>query len=211
MKRKPLHPRANAQTKAAGMPQTPPAATSPKPDIPTSTNAPDSTEARRARQWEMVQRIADLGLVIAFAGFVASGVTHCMDAARASKAAQADSAPTPLNPIKNTSASAAPIPSLTIINTSPSNGIITTGTGFPCQVLDTPQSEAVATPTDKRGFVTFKSLAGAGVSSPGHQGYGRDGAIRKDARTASDVSLTSRPPVMRSGIAGGFLHVPEGA
>ena len=106
MKRKPLHPRANAQTKAAGMPQTPPAATSPKPVIPTSTNAPDSTEARRARQWEMVQRIADLGLVIAFAGFVASGVTHCMDAARASKAAQADSAPTPLNPIKNTSASA---------------------------------------------------------------------------------------------------------
>ena len=72
-------------------------------------------------------------------------------------------------------------------------------------------SEAVATPTEKRGFVTFKSLAGAGVSSPGHQGYGRDGAIRKDARTASDVSLTSRPPVMRSGIAGGFLHVPEGA
>ena len=76
MKRKPLHPRANAQTKAAGMPQTPPAATSPKPVIPTSTNAPDSTEARRARQWEIVQRIADLGVVIAFAGFVASGVTH---------------------------------------------------------------------------------------------------------------------------------------
>ena len=210
MKRKPLHPRANAQTKAAGMPQTPPAATSPKPVIPTSTNAPDSTEARRARQWEMVQRIADLGLVIAFAGFVASGVTHCMDAARASKAAQADSAPTPLNPIKNTSASAAQIPSFTIINTSASNGIITTGTGFPCLVLDTPQSEAVATPTDKRGFITPIHKAGSGTPTASRYGYGRDALTRKDSGTASDVCLTSRPPFALRPAAGGLFNIPEG-
>ena len=91
------------------------------------------------------------------------------------------------------------------------HGTITPAPVNPALVFSDTKSEAVATPTDKRGFVTFKSLAGAGVSSPGHQGYGRDGATRKDARTASDVSLTSRPPVMRSGIAGGFLHVPEGA
>ena len=78
-------------------------------------------------------------------------------------------------------------------------------------VFSDTKSEAVATPTDKRGFVTFKSLAGAGVSSPGDEGYGRDGAIRKDARTASDVFLTSRPPYALKNANGGFLHVPEGA
>ena len=91
------------------------------------------------------------------------------------------------------------------------HGTITPAPVNPALVLKNTTSEAEATHAEKMGFVTFKSLAGAGVSSPGHQGYGRDGAIRKDARTASDVSLTSRPPVMRSGIAGGFLHVPEGA
>ena len=101
--------------------------------------------------------------------------------------------------------------SLTRCTSHASHGTITPAPVNLALVLKNTKSEAVATPTDKRGFVTFKSLAGAGVSSPGHQGYGRDGATRKDARTASDVSLTSRPPVMRSGIAGGFLHVPEGA
>ena len=72
-------------------------------------------------------------------------------------------------------------------------------------------SEAVATPTEKRGFVTFKSLAGAGVSSPDHQGFGRDEPIRKDGCTASDVCSTSRPPYALEQAAGGFLHVPEGA
>ena len=101
--------------------------------------------------------------------------------------------------------------SLTRCTSHASHGTITPAPVSLALVLQNTKSEAVATPTDKRGFVTFKSLAGAGVSSPSHQGYGRDGATRKDARTASDVSLTSRPPVMRSGIAGGFLHVPEGA
>ena len=101
--------------------------------------------------------------------------------------------------------------SLTRCTSHTSHGTITPAPVSLALVLQNTKSEAVATPTDKRGFVTFKSLAGAGVSSPSHQGYGRDGATRKDARTASDVSLTSRPPVMRSGIAGGFLHVPEGA
>ena len=70
-------------------------------------------------------------------------------------------------------------------------------------------SEAVAAPTEKRGFVTpkFHRCRKSGFA----WFWGVVGVIRKDARTASDVSLTSRPPVMRSGIAGGFLHVPEGA
>ena len=210
MKRKPLHPRANAQTKAAGMPQTPPAATSPKPVIPTSTNAPDSTEARRARQWEMVQRIADLGLVIAFAGFVASGVTHCMDAARASKAAQADSAPTPLNPIINTSASAAQIPSFTIINASASNGIITTGTGFPCLVCSNTTTYSGSNPHRQAGFYHAQTLAGSGTPTASRYGYGRDALTRKDSGTASDVCLTSRPPFALRPAAGGLFNIPEG-
>ena len=91
------------------------------------------------------------------------------------------------------------------------HGTITPAPVNPALVFSDTKSEAVATPTDKRGFVTFKSLAGAGVSSPGHQGYGRDGAIRKDARTASDVFETSRPPYALKNANGGFLHVPEGA
>ena len=210
MKRKPLHPRAIAQTKAAGMPQTPPAATSPKPVIPTSTNAPDSTEARRARQWEMVQRIADLGLVIAFAGFVASGVTHCMDAARASKAAQADSAPTPLNPIKNTSASAAPIPSLTIINTSPSNGIITTGTGFPCLVLENAVQLEVQ-PLPKSGlFSCPDSKVNCSQPTASQYGYGQGAAYREDAGVTSCTFSTPCPPLALENATGGFFNVQLG-
>ena len=210
MKRKPLHPRANAQTKAAGMPQTPPAATSPKPVIPTSTNAPDSTEARRARQWEMVQRIADLGLVIAFAGFVASGVTHCMDAARASKAAQADSAPTPLNPIKNTSASAAPIPSLTIINTSPSNGIITTGTGLPCLVLENAVQLEVQ-PLPKSGlFSCPDSKVNCSQPTASQYGYGQGAAYREDAGVTSCTFSTPCPPLALENATGGFFNVQLG-
>ena len=76
---------------------------------------------------------------------------------------------------------------LTRCTSHASHGTITPAPVNPALVFSDTKSEAVATPTDKRGFVTFKSLAGAGVSSPGHQGYGRDGATRKDARTASDV------------------------
>ena len=211
MKRKPLHPRANAQTKAAGMPQTPPAATSPKPVIPTSTNAPDSTEARRARQWEMVQRIADLGLVIAFAGFIASGVTRCMDAAHASAPAQAGSAPTPLNPIKNTSASAAPIPSFTIINTSPSNGIITTGTGLPCLVCDdTVQLEVQPLPTKSGLFSCPDSKVNCSQPTASQNGYGQGAAYREDAGVTSCTSSTPCPPVACDDVAGGFFNVQLG-
>ena len=73
------------------------------------------------------------------------------------------------------------------------------------------KSEAEAAHAEKMGFVTSKSLAGAGVSSPDHQGYGRDEPIRKDGCTASDVCLTSRPPYALRQATGGFLHVPEGA
>ena len=63
---------------------------------------------------------------------------------------------------------------------------------------------AVATPTDERGFVTSYSLAGAGISSTGQHGLGRDGATRKDARASVCALLTSRPPYARSKAAGGF-------
>ena len=63
-------------------------------------------------------------------------------------------------------------------------------------------SEAVATPTDERGFVTSKQ--GAGAAASGLHGLGRDGAIRKDARTASDVCSTSRPPYALRKATGGF-------
>lgn len=59
------------------------------------------------------------------------------------------------------------------------------------------------------GFVTSQSLAGATAS--GLHGLGRDGAIRKDARTALDVCSTSRPPYALEQAAGGFFNVPKGA
>ena len=89
------------------------------------------------------------------------------------------------------------------------HGTITPAPVNPALVFSDTKSEAVATPTDKRGFVTFKSLAGAGVSSPGHQGYGRDEPIRKDGCTASDVFLTSRPPDARKNANGGFPCFPK--
>lgn len=182
MKRKPLHPRANAQTKAAGMPQTPPAATSPKPVIPTSTNAPDSTEARRARQWEIVQRIADLGVVIAFAGFVASGVTHCMDAARASKAAHAGSA---------------------------SNGIITTGTGLPCLVLENAVQLEVQ-PLPKSGlFSCPDSKVNCSQPTASQYGYGQGAAYREDAGVTSCTFSTPCPPLALENATGGFITCTE--
>lgn len=47
-------------------------------------------------------------------------------------------------------------------------------------------SEAVATtPTDKRGFVTSESLAGAGASGDCLRGFGRGGPTREDGRTGS--------------------------
>lgn len=70
-------------------------------------------------------------------------------------------------------------------------------------------SVAVATPTDERGFVTSQSLAGAAASDL--HGLGRDGAIRKDARTATDVLRTSRPPHALRKATGGFFNVPVGA
>ena len=55
-------------------------------------------------------------------------------------------------------------------------------------------SEAVAAPTFKRGFVMSKIFwyLHSFVQLP--HGFGRDGSIREDGRTASDVLRTSRPP-----------------
>lgn len=52
-------------------------------------------------------------------------------------------------------------------------------------------SEAVATPTDKRGFVMPKFLGLVRLFAPACGLRGVVGAIRKDARTASDVFLTT--------------------
>jgi hypothetical protein len=52
-------------------------------------------------------------------------------------------------------------------------------------------SEAVATPTDKRGFVMPKFLGLVRLFAPAYGLRGMVGAIRKDARTASDVFLTT--------------------
>lgn len=71
-------------------------------------------------------------------------------------------------------------------------------------------SEAVATPTDKRGFATSESQTGAGASGDCHAGFGRGGPTREDGRTTSDVFETPRPPDARSNADGGFVHVPEG-
>ena len=160
-----------------------PAATSPKPVIPTSTNAPDSTEARRARQWEIVQRIADLGVVIAFAGFVASGVTHCMDAARASKAAHAGSA---------------------------SNGIITTGTGLPCLVLENAVQLEVQ-PLPKSGlFSCPDSKVNCSQPTASQYGYGQGAAYREDAGVTSCTFSTPCPPLALENATGGFFNVQLG-
>ena len=182
MKRKPLHPGASAKIKATGAHHTPPAAIT-NPIVSTHTNAPDSTEARRARQWEMVQRIADLGLVIAFAGFVASGVTHCMDAARASKAAHAGSA---------------------------SNGIITTGTGLPCLVLENAVQLEVQ-PLPKSGlFSCPDSKVNCSQPTASQYGYGQGAAYREDAGVTSCTFSTPCPPLALENATGGFFNVQLG-
>ena len=72
-------------------------------------------------------------------------------------------------------------------------------------------SEAVATPTEKRGFVMPDYLAGRGASTSSRHGYGQDEPTRKGGCTASDVCSTSCPPYALEHAEGGFLIVPEGA
>ena len=63
-------------------------------------------------------------------------------------------------------------------------------------------SVAAATPADERGFVTSRSLAGAAAS--GLHGLGRDGAIRKDARTTSCVFSHPAHLLPLKTVVGGF-------
>ena len=63
-------------------------------------------------------------------------------------------------------------------------------------------SVEVAAPTVKRGFVTSRSLAGAVAS--GLHGLGRDGAIRKDARTTSCVFSHPAHLLPLKTVVGGF-------
>lgn len=73
------------------------------------------------------------------------------------------------------------------------------------------QSEAVATSTVKRGFVTPKFWGLVRLSAPVQWLRGVVGATRKDARTASDVFLTTTLHPMHSKMqtVASFL-IPEG-
>ena len=64
---------------------------------------------------------------------------------------------------------------------------------------------AVATPTDKRGFVMPDSLAGRGVSTASRHGSGQDEPTREGGCTAVPVCSTSCPPYALEQAAGGFL------
>lgn len=192
MKRNPLRPLASAQTKAAGALNTPPAAIT-NPIDSTNANAPDSThngsiEQERTSPYQDKPLTWRECLLYVAIGAAVMAVAHCTPA-------HAGSAPTPLNPI---------------INTSPSNGIITTGTGFPCLVFSDITIRSGSNPHRQAGFYHAQILAGSGTPTACRYGYGRDGATRKDARTASDVSLTSRPPFAFSDVAGGLFNIPEG-
>lgn len=71
-------------------------------------------------------------------------------------------------------------------------------------------SVAEAAPAwEKRGFVT--SGHGAGAAASGLRGFGRDGAIRKDARTATDVFSHPARLLLLKTATGGFFNVPVGA
>lgn len=71
-------------------------------------------------------------------------------------------------------------------------------------------SVAEAAPAwEKRGFVT--SRHGAGAAASGLHGFGRDGAIRKDARTATDVFSHPAHLSPLKTATGGFFNVPVGA
>ena len=65
-------------------------------------------------------------------------------------------------------------------------------------VLKNTKSEAVAAPTDKRGFVMPKFLGLVRLFALACDLRGVVGVIRKDARTASDVFLTTTLHPMRS-------------
>lgn len=76
-------------------------------------------------------------------------------------------------------------------------------------VLKNTLSEAVAAPTEKRGVVMLNFWGWCGCTSL--RFWGVVGAIRKDARTASDVFLTTTLHPMRSKTQTVALVTPEGA
>lgn len=76
-------------------------------------------------------------------------------------------------------------------------------------VFETTFSEAVATPTDKRGFVTPK-FWGWCVCTAIMVSGGMGLPVRMAARLRTCVS-TSRPPAAIEAARGGFLAPPEGA
>ena len=100
--------------------------------------------------------------------------------------------------------------SLTRCTSHTSHGTITPAPVNPALVFSDTKSEAVATPTDKRGFITPIHKAGSGTPTASRYGYGRDALTRKDSGTASDVCLTSRPPFALRPAAGGLFNIPEG-
>ena len=67
---------------------------------------------------------------------------------------------------------------------------------------------AVATPTDKRGFVMSRSQADRGVPTSCCHGCGQDEPIRKDGCMTGFMCSTSCPPYALEQAAGGFLTQP---
>ena len=101
--------------------------------------------------------------------------------------------------------------SLTRCTSHASHGTITPAPVSLALVLQNTKSEAVATPTDKRGFVTFDIQSGAGVPSVKdgfRAGWGYpQGCPHGFGRVLNIPPTNDR---FKTG-AGGFLHVPEGA
>ena len=95
--------------------------------------------------------------------------------------------------------------------TSPSNGIITTGTGLPCLVCDdTVQLEVQPLPTKSGLFSCPDSKVNCSQPTASQNGYGQGAAYREDAGVTSCTSSTPCPPVACDDVAGGFFNVQLG-
>ena len=194
MIRIPLKQNRVTQTKAAGMPKTPPAATT-NPVIPTSTNAPDSTEARRDRQAQTSpdQRkpltLVEICVTVALAFMVVFGLPRCTPA-------HAGSVPVLVTNEGGEKPSA-------------SNGIITTGADFPCLVLENTISKASQPPPLSGATLTPNIKAGSGTTTPSRHGYGQGAVFREDAGVTLLAFSTPCPPLALENATGGFITCTE--
>lgn len=77
-----------------------------------------------------------------------------------------------------------------------------------CAGAEHTMKPAVATPTDKRGFVMSDYQAGRGASTSSRHGCGQDEPIRKDGCMTGFMCSTSCPPYALEQAAGGYLSQP---